>query len=175
MAQRHRIPTIFNLSMVARAPNFKSSWLKKLAGNWQIAPIVTARTGGQFSVNTGTDTSLTGATTRANLVGDPSLDNPTIQKWFNTAAFALPGAGQYGNLGRNTVLGPSAWNIDVNLSRSFTVGEAHTINFRAEAFNVMNHPRFGNPGSAMNNTSTFGVINTALDPRIMQLALKYTF
>ena len=166
---------IFNLSMVARAPNFKSSWLKKLAGNWQIAPIVTARTGGQFSVNTGTDTSLTGATTRANLVGDPSLDNPTIQKWFNTAAFALPGAGQYGNLGRNTVLGPSAWNIDVNLSRSFTVGEAHTINFRAEAFNVMNHPRFGNPGSAMNNTSTFGVINTALDPRILQLALKYTF
>ena len=75
----------------------------------------------------------------------------------------------------NTMVGPGAWNIDVGLSRAITVREGQVINFRAEAFNVMNHPRFGNPGSAMNNAATFGQINTALDPRIIQLALKYAF
>jgi Carboxypeptidase regulatory-like domain/TonB dependent receptor len=166
---------LLNVSAVARSPKFNSAWLARLAGNWQIAPIFTARTGGFLTVGTGTDTSLLGVTTRPNLIGDPTLSTATIQKWFNTSAFVAPGPGQFGNVGRSTILGPGAWNIDVNLSRGFTVGEGRIITFRAEAFNVMNHPRFGNPGTSMNSSATFGVINTALDPRIMQLALKYTF
>jgi hypothetical protein len=166
---------LVNVSMVARPPKFTASWLQKVAGNWQLAPIFTARSGGNVTIATGVDTSLTGVATRPNLVGVQELDHPTIEKWFNTDAYVNPGPGQFGNLGRYTVRGPGAWNLDVNLSRQFPLGERKILSFRAEAFNVMNHTRFGNPAASMNNRNTFGKIQTAGDPRIVQLALKYTF
>lgn len=165
---------IFNLSLVARSPKFAGSWMNRLAGGWQIAPIVTARTGGYSTAATGTDTSLMGLTTRANVVGNPGLDHPTIAKWFNTAAFTAPGPGQLGNVGRNTIEGPGGWNVDMALSRSFNITERNAIDFRVEAFNTLNHPQFNNPSTAL-NSATFGRITTARDPRIMQLALKYRF
>ena len=74
----------------------------------------------------------------------------------------------------NTILGPGAWNFDLAVSRSFTVVEHQRIDLRAEAFNLLNHARFGNPSTAM-NSATYGQITTARDPRIMQFALKYVF
>jgi hypothetical protein len=66
------------------------------------------------------------------------------------------------------------WNVDIAVSRSFPFAERHKIDFRAEAFNLMNHARFGNPSAAMNSPS-YGQILTARDPRIMQFAMKYAF
>jgi len=107
-------------------------------------------------------------------VGDPNLSSRSLSRWFDTSAFQTPAVGSFGNAGRGIVLGPGAWNCDVALSRSFTVTEGHRVDFRAEAFNLFNHARFGNPSAAMNSAS-YGQITTARDPRIMQFALKYSF
>ncbi len=61
------------------------------------------------------------------------------------------------------------------ISRSFPITEHQSITFRAEAFNLFNHTRLGAPGTTFATKNTFGVIMTAADPRIMQMALKYTF
>jgi hypothetical protein len=165
---------IFNLSMVARTPKFSGTWVNRLAGGWQLSPILTTRTGSHATVATGTDTSLMGLTTRPNLTGNPAASSQSITTWFNTSAFTAPGPGQIGNVGRGTIEGPGGWNIDVALSRTFQVTERHGFDFRVESFNVLNHPQFNNPSTAM-NSATFGRITSARDPRIMQLALKYHF
>ena len=109
-----------------------------------------------------------------NVIGNPRFGNPTIDRWFDVTAFAIPAVGIFGNEGRGTLRGPGGWNVDVALSRSFPLAENQRIDFRWEAFNVLNHTRFGNPNSTM-NSPTFGQITSARDPRIMQFALKYVF
>ena len=100
------------------------------------------------------------------------------------AAFAQPATGTYGNMGFNTVLGPKFWEWDEAVSRDFRIREGQTLQVRAEAFNVTNSVRFGNPGLSLSNAATFGKItssaasqngNTGGGPRVMQFALKYVF
>jgi len=166
---------VFNVTSVVRTPRFASAWVERLAGGWQESTIFTAMTGTYSTVTVGTDNSRTGnGADRPNAVGNPSLSNPTISDWFNTSAFQAGPVGTFGDVGRDTILGPGAWNFDVALSRSFRLTERQHIDFRAEAFNLLNHARFGNPGTAM-NSATYGQITTALDPRIMQFALRYVF
>jgi hypothetical protein len=165
----------FNLTSVVTSPKFTSPWLRRLAGGWQESTIFTAATGSYSTVTVGTDNSRTGnGADRPNAVGNPNLSNPSLSQWFNTSAFQAGAVGTFGNVGRTTILGPGAWNFDVALSRSFFVAEHQRIDFRAEAFNLLNHARFGNPSTAM-NSATYGQITTARDPRIMQFALKYVF
>src|SRR5262249_4817941 len=108
-------------------------------------------------------------------------------QWLNPAAFATPALGTYGNVGWNSLVGPSTWQFDTALSRTFNVHEMQRFELRAEAFNVLNSfiPA-GISGAASAgaittgnslalNNNTFGQIRTALSPRIMQFALKYVF
>ncbi|MBV8730894.1 MAG: TonB-dependent receptor [Acidobacteriia bacterium] len=165
---------VFNLSTVARAPRLASRWGRRIVGEWRFSPIFTAQSGFYATVTDGVDNSLTGVTDRPNLIGNPSLPVQNTKEWFNIAAFAKAPTGQFGNLGRSTIEGPGAWNLDAALSRSFPVTERHRIDFRAEAFNVLNHARFGNPITTL-SSGQFGQIITAGSPRIMQFALKYKF
>jgi hypothetical protein len=82
--------------------------------------------------------------------------------------------GTFGNLGRTNVPGPSFAETDMNLSREFAVRERLRMEVRAEAFNLTNSFRAGNP-TAARNSPQFGQILTALDPRILQLAAKFSF
>ena len=113
---------------------------------------------------------------RANQVlgnaGDKSAG--PLNNYLNPAAFALPELGTLGNAGRNSIQGPRTWSFDMGLSRIFRFRESQRMEFRAEAFNVTNSFRPGNPNAAVNNAN-FGVIRTSLDPRILQFALKYIF
>ncbi|MDE3165158.1 MAG: TonB-dependent receptor, partial [Acidobacteriota bacterium] len=166
---------VFNLSAVVRSPKFAAPWMNRLAGGWQESTIFTDMTGSYSTVNVGTDNSRTGnGADRPNVVGAIGVSNPSIGRWFNTSAFQAGPVGTFGNAGRDIVLGPGAWNFDVSVSRSFNLTERYRIDFRAEAFNLLNHARFGNPGTTL-NTPSFGVITTAMDPRIMQFALKFAF
>ncbi|HTH48946.1 MAG TPA: TonB-dependent receptor, partial [Candidatus Limnocylindria bacterium] len=165
---------IFNLTSVVRTPQFANAWIERIAGHWQESTILTIASGNYSTVSVGTDNSRTGGADRPNVVGDPHLANPTIARWFNTAAFAVGPVGTFGNAGRSTILGPSAWNVDAALSRSFPTTERQRIEFRAEAFNLFNHARLGNPVTAMNSPA-YGQILSARDPRILQLAVKYVF
>jgi len=108
-----------------------------------------------------------------------------MTNWLTFSAFAQPGLGTLGNIGRNGVFGPKEWSFDMAVSRSIALRETQRVEFRAEAFNVTNSFRpggisvQGTSGSGnflqLNNPSTFGVLRSALDPRILQFALKYAF
>lgn len=104
----------------------------------------------------------------------------TLNAWFNTGCFALQPLGTYGNAGRDTIIGPNLWNLDNSLTKDFKPAERFTIQFRAEAFNIMNHPSFQNPnttifaGAAL-NASAGKITATNSQPRQIQLALKLLF
>ncbi|HWO35550.1 MAG TPA: hypothetical protein VNO32_42695, partial [Candidatus Acidoferrum sp.] len=71
--------------------------------------------------------------------------------------------------------GPGIYNFDMALLKDTKITESMQVQFRAEAFNVFNHAQFMNPSGNFNNTGVFGFVNSARDPRIMQLALKFLF
>src|SRR5204862_7622021 len=99
--------------------------LRHLLNGWTIAPILKIRSGLPFTVTNGNvDANLDGNTNdRAQLVGDPRIDNPTAAQWFNTAAFtqnrAVTGAPVDGNSARNLLSGPGFRSVDVAISRAF--------------------------------------------------------
>jgi len=94
---------------------------------------------------------------------------------LNSAAFLAPTTGTVGSVGRNSVYGPTTWQLDMDLSRSFRIRERLAMQLRAEAFNLTNSFRAGaNPSGAI-NCNTFGQIRTALDGRDMEFAVKFSF
>ena len=113
---------------------------------------------------------------RADIVGDPypSGFDKSVEHWFNTAAFAQPGFGQFGNTGRNILRGPGVNNLDFSVFKNFAVHGNMRLQFRFESFNFFNHPQFNRPDTNIAN-STFGVVNSARPGRINQLGLKFTF
>lgn len=169
---------VFNLSVIGQTPRFQSKTLRVIGSNWQGTGIFTASTGAYLTALTGTDNALRGEASiqdRPNLVGNPALNSRTISAWFNTAAYAKAATGSYGNVGRTTILGPGAWNLDSSISRHFSAPESIRFELRVEAFNTFNTTRLGNPGTTLSNSTTFGKITTALDPRILQIGGKLVF
>ncbi len=167
---------VFNTSLVARMPTFSSPWLQRFAGNWQSSTIFTYSSGSFMTVTTGVDASLTGVgSDRPNVVGDWHVSQQTLSQWFNQAAFSKNLPGQYGSAGVGIIPGRANWNLDATVSRSFPITEAAKVDLRWEAFNVLNHTRFNNPGTNLNSGTTFGITSSAQAPRIMQVALKVTF
>jgi hypothetical protein len=166
---------IVNVSVVSRSPTFASTFAQRILGNWGFSGIYTYSSGTSLSIGPSIS-SLTGVSRlRADIVGETHVDSPTINRWFNTDAFQNPVTGAIGNEAPSIRLyGPSVWNVDAALWRSFPVRENLKMDFRLEAFNVFNHARFGNPNTTINNNN-FGRITTAQDPRIMQAALKLNF
>jgi Carboxypeptidase regulatory-like domain len=182
---------VFNLVLLGQMPKFSSPWMQRVVGNWSASSIFTHRTGDYSTVSDGNDISLTGVgNDRPNQVGDPFqagtiAANPsctapsqvrTLQNWFNPCAYEDQAATTFGNTGSNTLLGPGAWNLDMSLSRSFPLTERFNLHFRAEAFNIFNHPQFGDPGTDLSRGSSVGrITSTVNNNRILQVALKLTF
>jgi hypothetical protein len=125
------------------------------------------------------------AADRPNSTGQSAkLDDPTIYQWFNTSAFVNPPSYTYGNVGRvlPDVRSPGFFNVDASLIKNTKIRERFSLQFRAEAFNLDNHvnPLAPNltfsPGSnGLNQSSTFGTITGARDPRSIQLGMKLIF
>ena len=116
-------------------------------GNWQLNSIFTFRNGQPYTVTDSADIANIGNTgyERANQVGNPNLSNKTKAEWFNTAAFAIPAQYTYGNGGRNTLQAQRWINLDLSVIRSFPIKEQFHFEFRAESFNLANHPIFAAP------------------------------
>jgi hypothetical protein len=166
---------LFNASILAQTPKFAGAWTNRILSDWQISGIITKRSGLWFNVTAGRDNSLTAINAdRPDVIGDPVVDNPSTGRWFNPAVFQLAPAGTFGNSGRTNIEGPGGFTFDMALMRRFAIREGHRLQVRAEAFNVLNHPVYGNPRTSMADTN-IGRILTANDPRIMQFALKYVF
>ena len=166
----------FNLSTVYQTPQFSAGTMRALASGWQLSSIVRLRGGEYLSITSGFDQALTGAAAQRvdQLLASPYSDVKNVDHWFNSAAFAQPVLGTYGNMGAYNALGPGLIQIDMGVTRSFKVRENQSLQFRAEAFNLPNHMNPNNPMTAINLT-VFGKILTAADPRILQFALKYVF
>jgi hypothetical protein len=146
-----------------------SGALSRFVGGWELAGIVGARTGLPVNVTVSRSASamLDGNTSgqRPNLVpGVPIYAaNQTITNWFNPAAFSAPANGTWGNLGRYIANGPGAFEIDSSLQKRFHVTERVALNFRASAFNLLNHPEFLNPGASIGSVSGSGT-NLTIKP-----------
>ena len=168
---------IFNTSLVVTSPKFEGLWTRRVLGNWQFAPIISVASGQWFTAYTGVDNSLTNyGLDRPNVVL-PNLyaGSNSSNQWLNPATFVPNPLGTFGDSGRNSLLGPGSVEFDFALSRIFPLGsEARRLEARFEAFNVINHPNFGIPDNTLTD-STFGQIQTAADPRILQVALKFYF
>jgi hypothetical protein len=148
-----------------------------LARDWSIATVVTVQSGVPVALTQANLLGYAGFTTqRPNLVGDPELpaDQRTPDHWFNTAAFQTASQFQIGTASRNPVRGPSYRDVDLAVMRLIRVGRDRAVELRAEVFNLLNTANFGAPATTL-GAANFGTITTALDPRVVQLAVKYSF
>jgi hypothetical protein len=179
--QRH----VFSLNMNWQLDYYKggSGFWSALLNGWAISPIIKVRSGLPFTVTNGNvDANLDGQTNdRANQIGDPHLDNPTPQQWFNTAAFTqnkiVTGQPVNGNTPRNSLEGPGFRVVDLAISRDFRLPKGK-LTFRAEATNAFNIVNYGQPGASVpsgTTSTTFGVIRSARAMRQVQLGLRWTF
>jgi hypothetical protein len=155
-------------------PQFSTGAVGKLTNDWQVSAIVRAQSGSFFEVTTGVDNALNGnGSQRATQVKSDPYAKKGYQ-WLDPAAFGSPAPGALSPVPIHAYLGPGRFNVDMGLTRSFRLGGERQIQARAEIFNVLNNVQLGNPVSSL-NSSNFGFITGASDPRIIQLALKYVF
>ena len=188
-----------------KGKHFGGDWsgaTNAILGNWHVDLIERATSGFPLFVvdsadESGTYFSYNGFTLqRPNEVGDPNRPGPeaggtncptqihTLQHWFNPCAFAQAPAGELGTAARAPVYGPRFVNTDFSVIKNFPLSfrEGMNVQFRAEFFNLFNHPQFymdglGDSGQQdINTPSSFGVINnTVNNPRLVQFALRLAF
>jgi carboxypeptidase family protein/TonB-dependent receptor-like protein len=156
-----------------------------LIGGWQFAgvnrinsgePVTLTYTPGATFVVSGIAQDFRGANNyRANVSCDPlaSDSDRTITNWFNKACVTAPTdpSQPFGNAGRNTVRGPSFWQLDTALSKRFALGGPAQFEFRFEAFNLLNRSNFRAP-NGNRSSGAFGTITSTFDPRQLQLGFK---
>ncbi len=157
----------------------------KLISGWQWNGSATAQSGFPFTPTVGSNSSGTGDNQNPDVPNwNPAFSGPVIlgkpDQWFDPRAFLLPPAGTFGNIGRGTFVGPRLTNFDTSLFKKFSVNEKYSVQFRAEAFNIFNHPNFSWPNpvtfSGNNYSSSAGVITaTSTTSRQIQFALKLLF
>ena len=143
-----------------------------LTGGWNIQGILSLASGFPFSV-TAANVHNTGSfiPQYANRVGDGKLENPTPTRWFDLSAFTQPSLGTQGNAARNILDGPGYKNFDFSVTKNNRLTERVNLQFRAEFFNIANHPNFGLPNGNISNTAR-GTITSVADGRDIQLGLK---
>jgi len=204
---RFVISYVWNLPRMAHS----NGVVRNIIGGWDWTGLYTVTTGDAMTILSGKDQSQTGlGADRADFIGtsgqfggvvppNQRRQCPSTVKhcvpWLNDAVFAQPALGTYGNAGKNTFRGPTLWNVDTGLLKSFYPMPSHenwNFQFRAEFFDLLNHPQFADPnltfsnspvvggnGSFGNIRSTVGVaagnLAGSADSRIIQLALKMQF
>jgi hypothetical protein len=135
----------------------------------------------------GQDNSSTGlGNDRPNVGGDPNAGPHTVSRWFNTTAFTQNVILTFGNAGRNIVTGPGFHNLDFSVLKNTRIRENVNLQFRAEFFNIANHPSFALPANIL-AAPNFGTLFQTPDaaqnnvglgsggPRLIQLAVKLSF
>lgn len=165
---------------------------KGIASGWSLSGITTFATGLPISLGENDDNSLTGAVgvDEPQLTGNTKLfisKNPRSgQPYFNPDYFTYEPIGQVGNANRRFFSGPGLNNFDMAIMKNTAIGEGKNLQFRVEAFNVFNHAQFYNPNGTINSGfpqivdgvnqgGLFGMVTGARDPRLLQLAAKFTF
>jgi hypothetical protein len=178
---------MFSGTWALPAPKTASRAAALIARGWQFNAIASLSTGTPFTVYDSADVSLQGSapeisgfySSKPDLISNPNAGQPhTANEWVGRAPFLQLNpqtqAGQFGNEGRNVVRGPGIEDVDVSLFKYFDIGENRRVQFRAECFNLLNHPNFGLPTNDLESPA-FGQILQAGSPRLLQLAVKFVF
>ena len=167
----------FRNTVVWNTPDLKgeNKVLRAVAGSWIVSGLVVADAGQPFSVTDSSDNSQTGLGLD---LADRVPNTPAYVKGkLNYAGFTANAPGTYGNSGRNAFRSDNYVDVDTAVMKTFPLGtERVHLMFRAEAFNLLNHPNFEPPNSNYNSPPTsFGLVTGARDPRILQFSLKVLF
>jgi hypothetical protein len=158
-----------------------------IVGGWQLNTIASWQSGVQRGVTSTNLTGLSYVTQRADAKGmDPysTFNNITPREdfsggnnslyWFNPTAFSATLPLKFGTSGRNIISAPAWWNTDLSAFKNFSIKEGMFIQFRAEAFNAFNNVQFNPPDMSVVSPN-FARLTSALRPRVMQMALRFTF
>jgi hypothetical protein len=162
---------------------------KRVAEGWAISGITRVSSGFPVTISSDADNSLMGSV--PNGVNNHSLDFPDYapgalslngnprngRSYFNTSLFSSNALGTPGTASRRSFHGPGMLNFDLALLRTFQISESKALQFRLETFNTFNHAQFFGPVAVDGDFSSkfFGQVVSAAPPRLMQLALKFTF
>ncbi len=157
-----------------------------LVNGWQLNTIASFSSGTPFTVYDSDNASMQGSSpeitgfysSRPNVLSDPNAGPHTPNQWVSRSAFEeltpAQNPGQFGDEGRNAVRGPGLATLDLSLFKNFALTESRRVQFRAEAFNTLNHPNFALPENDLASPE-FGQILQAAPPRLLQLAVKFLF
>jgi carboxypeptidase family protein len=178
------IPHVFAASAVWNVP-FGAGRAHRLNGvtgvivnDWTLTGVLILQSGVPIPVTMATNAlAFAGfGVQRPAVTGDPTLasDQRTVSRYFNTSAFSPPAAFTLGDASRNPVRGPGYRDLDLALIRRVSVSSSTSLEFRLEAFNVMNWPFLGAPNGSF-GSAAFGTITSAGDPRVVQLGFKLLF
>jgi hypothetical protein len=185
----HR-PHLLNINYIYELPFFQkhpNAIVRSALGGWEVSGVTTYQSGAPNTFTVLSDVARIGAnSSRATVIGDPNLpsDQRTLARWFNTEAFLAPEKmtpGQFGNVGRNTLIGPGFSEWDVATIKNFDFAERVRLQFRAQAFNVVNHPSFTGIDttvrfdSAGKPAQTYGAVTSVGPARTLELGLKLIF
>ncbi len=155
--------------------NGPASWV---LGNWDLGGVWTFTSGERFTATlaSGVSNSAGGGGDRPNRIADGNLpsDQRTIDRWFDTSAFATQAQFTFGNSGRGILIGPGAFTTNLNIQRNFLLGESFRLQFRTELYNAWNRANFGIPNAAIGNALA-GQISSTAEARTVQLGMKLYF
>jgi hypothetical protein len=156
-----------------------------LAGGWQVSGIFTATSGTPFTVSSNPQLThpLLRSGSRPDLVpgGNPNPILGGVDQYFDPLQFVVQQRGFFGNLGRNTLIGPGLAKLDFSLMKAFSLGGERRLQARIEMFNALNRANFRDPSSGLFNArgarlATAGrITSTSTTARQMQLALRFEF
>ena len=168
------VPQVLAISHIWTLPWYKSATGIEGAalGGWKYAGITTIQ--GGFALDPGLSVAHQGLATRPDRTSAPIAGPKKVQEWFNTVAFAAPAYGYFGNAGTGIIPGPGLINFDMAFYKDFRIKEAHTLEFRAELFNIFNHTNFSSVDTTF-GSGTYGQLTGAHSPRIAEFALRYQF
>jgi hypothetical protein len=147
-------------------------------GDWQMNAIASYFGATPLDISTNANTLGTASAVgqRPDYTGAPLyLDTGDSTIHLNPAAFARPAPGRLGSLGKGVVRGKPITNVDFSLAKNFRFRERYGFQFRAEMFNVFNHPNFVGFDTTITDVGSFGTLNTAQAAREIQLGIKFTF
>lgn len=151
------------------------AWNYALPGGWQVNGINTFQTGLPFTPTLNATTINTGTGSRPDRIGDGTLSNPTVDRWFDTSAFATPALFTYGNAGRNILYGPGRVNFDFSVFKEFRIKEGLRVQFRTECFNLLNTTQFDLPNASIGASQAGMITGIVGTPRQIQLGAKLVF
>ena len=159
---RHNLVAAFTYELLGKSMRFRNPGARFLGG-WSLEGIFTAQTGVPYSPLIGQDIAGNGDqyaanNQRPNLVAGPLYIASSAPPFrvANPAAFAIPAVGTYGNAGRNILRASGLHQLDLGLHKTVRINERFAVQFRAELFNVYNHPNFATPAASGNNLLTAG-------------------